>query len=95
MSSEPFKNHFFYESLFENSSSIMLIIEPETGNILDANKAALKFYKYSKIELLNLNISQLNSLSSKQIKQEILDAKLEKRSYFNFRHKLKNGLKKL
>ncbi len=91
MLSKPFKKNVSYESLFENSNSIMLIIEPETGHIFDANRAALKFYQYSKKELLSLNISQINDFSSKQIKQELLDAKLEKRNYFNFRHKLKSG----
>jgi len=90
MSSDSEKTHSIYENLFKNSDSIMLIIEPETGLILDANKAALKFYQYPEKELLGLNISKINILTQKEIKKEMVAAKLQKRNYFNFRHRLKN-----
>jgi len=80
-----------YESLFENSFSIMLIIDPETGAILDANQAAVDFYQFSKNELLNIKISDINILTETEVKKEIQDAKSKKRSYFNFCHRLKNG----
>ncbi|NOX34662.1 MAG: PAS domain S-box protein [Deltaproteobacteria bacterium] len=91
MSPEVLKMQALYKSLFENSYSIMLIINPETGAILDANRAAQKFYQYSRKELLRKNISGINTLSKKDIKKEMRDAKLEKRNYFNFCHRLKSG----
>jgi len=69
----------------------MLIVDPETGKILDANLAALKFYRYSEKEILALKISQINVLSEKKIQREMKNARLNKRNYFNFRHRLKNG----
>ncbi len=91
MASKKLHEHSLYERLFENAYSIMLILNPDTGEILDANKAAVKFYQYSKQELLEMNISQLNTLSEKQISKEMNKAKLQKRNYFNFTHRLKNG----
>ncbi len=91
MSPEEFKKQALYQSLFENSYSIMMIVDPETGSILDVNKAALAFYKYTKKEMLRLNISDINTLSLDKIKKEMKKAKLQKRNYFNFRHTLKNG----
>jgi PAS domain S-box-containing protein len=80
-----------YRSLFENSSSVMLIIHPETGNIIDANKASCNYYGYQKHELLKMRIQDINMLSEEQVFIEMKKAKIESRNYFNFRHKLENG----
>lgn len=80
-----------YKSLFENSYSLMLIINPDTGNIIDANNAACNYYGYKKYELLNMQIQDINMLSDEQIYQEMQNAKAENRNYFNFRHRLANG----
>lgn len=85
------KKHTVYESLFENSNSIMLIIDPENGTILDANQVALDFYQYSKKELLETNISTINTFSEKEMQKELKNATLQKRNHFNFLHRLKNG----
>ena len=79
------------ETVFENHTSIMLILDAETGMILDANKAAIKFYGYTKEELLTMKISDINTLSEEQIDVEIENAVQEKRSYFEFKHRLKDG----
>lgn len=60
-----------YKTLFEDSYSIMLIIHPETGRIIDANKAACNYYGYQKQELLNLRIQEINTLSEKQVYEEM------------------------
>jgi len=91
MPPETKKQLSVYESLFKNSTSIMLIINPVNGDILDANQTAFDFYQYSKKELLKLNISQINTLSEQEIKKELNDAKRQHRNHFNFRHQLKNG----
>ncbi|MFH2058748.1 MAG: PAS domain S-box protein [Pseudomonadota bacterium] len=85
------QEHALYKALFENAYSVMLILDPDTGNILDANKAAVSFYQYPKNELLAMNISQINMLSKKEIQKEMENATLQKRNYFNFKHQLKNG----
>ena len=45
----------------------MMIVDPETGAILDANNAALEFYQYSKKEMLSLKISNINILPIEKI----------------------------
>ena len=91
MVSNALKKYASYENLFEKSNSVMLIIDPETGIINDANQAAKKFYQYSKTEMRGMNISDINTLSPKEIQKEMHDAKLQNRSYYNFQHRLKNG----
>ncbi len=71
-----------------NNSSIIILINPDTGQILNANKKASKFYGYSIEEFQKMNISDINTLSKDQIKKEMQLAKSENRNYFNFPHKL-------
>lgn len=79
-------------TIFNEHKAIKLLIDPETGNILDANKSAATYYGYSVDELKNMKIQQINILNDSEIKAEMQKAKLEKRNYFNFKHKLKNGV---
>ncbi|MCA9422971.1 MAG: PAS domain S-box protein [Nitrospira sp.] len=81
----------FYTNVFEKSHSIMLLIHPEKGNILDANVTACAFYGYTKDELTNLRIMDINTLSGEEISEKMQQAKLGKRKHFNFRHRLANG----
>lgn len=81
-----------YRSLFENNYSVMLLIDPETGAINDANPSACLFYGYTKDELIKLKITDINTRSRKEIFMEMDRAKSEKRNYFNFKHRLSNGV---
>ncbi len=91
MSSEKTQKNMLYKSLFENAFSVMMILDPDTGEILDVNKAALSFYQYSKTEFLDMNISQINKMSDSQVKNAMNAANLEEKNYFIFDHHLKNG----
>ncbi len=91
MLQNSYDNSTIYESLFENSSSIMLIVNPKTGAILDANHAALKFYQYSKKEIVKLNLSDINTLSSEEINHLMENAGNRVQNQFQFCHRLKNN----
>ena len=80
-----------YRSFFENNHSVMLIIHPENGAIIDANAAACKFYKYPKEKITTLRIMDINILSQEQITEEMQNAKLKRRNTFNFKHRLADG----
>ena len=80
-----------YRSIFSNSHSVMLIINPETGAILDANPAACSYYGYTHDELTHMDITRINSLSRDEIFQEMDRARKEERNYFYFRHRLASG----
>jgi PAS domain S-box-containing protein len=69
----------------------MLLIEPETGSIINANPAACAFYGYTREELTHLKISDINQLSPQQVFEEMERAKQEKRQQFFFRHQLASG----
>ncbi|MCD6259310.1 MAG: PAS domain S-box protein [Helicobacteraceae bacterium] len=80
-----------FEEIFEKHTMAMLLIDPQSAEIVDANKAAIEFYGYEKKELLAKKITQINLFTSQQIQEEMQRAKQEKRNYFLFRHKLANG----
>ncbi len=78
-------------SFFDEYGSPMLIIEPKTGAIRDANKAAAKFYGYSIEQLKQLNIQEINALDTEDVKLERELAEQENRNYFVFPHRLASG----
>ncbi|MCT7539806.1 response regulator [Aliarcobacter cryaerophilus] len=82
------KNRF--ENMFKVHSAIMLLIDAKTGNIIDANIRACKFYGYTLDEFKKLNISNINVLSKKEIQDKIEEAK-NLNNTFIFSHILKSG----
>lgn len=79
------------QDFFKNNGSVMLTIEVETGQIKYANIAAASFYGYSIEELKSMTIKQINTLSEDELKIEREMAASQKRNYFIFKHKLKDG----
>ena len=77
-----------YRALFEKNKTVMLLIDPDTGAIVDANPAACQYYGYDKVTLVDKNIADINTLSTEEIFAEMRQAKSERRNYFNFRHRL-------
>ncbi len=80
-----------YHALFRNNYAAMLLIDPDTGNIIDANPAACSFYGYKKEELLKMKITDLNILTDEQIFKEMQKARAEKKNHFVFKHQLSSG----
>lgn len=80
-----------YKSLFNNNHSVMLLIDPENGEIVDVNPAACNYYGWSRTELLNKKITEINTLSIEEIYQEMELARTQKRNRFFFKHRLANG----
>jgi PAS domain S-box-containing protein len=81
-----------YRSLFENSHAVMLLIEPETGDIVDANPAASAYYGYSRKEFLHYRITDINTLAPEQVREEMQQARTKNRRHFEFKHRLADGV---
>ncbi len=80
-----------YRSLFKNNHSVMLLIDPETAEIVDANPAAVSFYGWDYETLTRKKVFNINTLTEEQVFDEIKKAKMEQRKQFYFRHCLANG----
>jgi len=80
-----------FRKVFEEHQSIQLLLDPETGSILEANNAAAGFYGYSREELKKLNIFNLNALSEEAIAWEKQEASTANRNYLKLQHRLRDG----
>ncbi|HPR33985.1 MAG TPA: PAS domain S-box protein, partial [Prolixibacteraceae bacterium] len=69
----------------------MLLVDPASQKILDANHSAERFYGWSKKELTSMTLHQINTLPADQIQREIEKARKNQRNYFEFRHRLADG----
>ena len=80
-----------FRILFHSHDAPFLLIEPATGEIVDANISACRFYGYSQKELQGMLISNINTLSPAEIAFERDRAAKNLRQYFIFPHRLKSG----
>jgi CheY-like chemotaxis protein len=52
-----------YRGMFENTQAVMILIDPDTADIVDANPAASLFYGYTRDELVRMSITALAQIS--------------------------------
>jgi PAS domain S-box-containing protein len=80
-----------YREIFETNPAVKLVIDPETGNVEDANASALAFYGWDKKTLCSMRIQDINTLPDERIRQEMERAREERRLFFNFKHRTASG----
>ena len=80
-----------FRQMFHGSLAIKLLVDPDSGAILDANYAALRFYGFSREQLLALRVIDLNTLSETQVRAEMRAARDARRNCFQFQHRLAGG----
>jgi PAS domain S-box-containing protein len=79
-----------FDRIFNEVNVIMLLIEPASGRIVDANPAAAHFYGHSREKLRTMSIQQINTFTPEQVAAERALAESQGRNYFIFRHRLAN-----
>jgi PAS domain S-box-containing protein len=80
-----------FRSLFENHSAAMLLIDPLSGRIVDANQASAELYGWSRKELKRMVIQEINTLSPDDIKTALENGRARKQTYFRFQHRTADG----
>ena len=80
-----------YRSLFHNNHAVMLLVNPDSGAVIDANPAAVAFYGWSRDELLSKNIKDISALSPQEIHAAMAEASAKNHNAFNFRHRVADG----
>ena len=80
-----------FRQMFSTHHAIMLLIDPDTGEIVNANTAASRYYGFSVDELRQMTIQQINTMSAEEVAYERIRAAEEKRNHFFFSHRLSNG----
>gem|GEM_PF-366094 len=85
------KSEELFRNTFENHSAVMLLVDPETGNILKANQAAANYYGWPREKLIRMNIMDINILTPDEIKAEMDKARTDNKIHFEFRHRKADG----
>jgi PAS domain S-box-containing protein len=79
-----------YQGLFATNQVPILIIEPETEKIVDANQAAVEFYKFGRSDLIGQTIIQLRYRRERESPVEFTDFGMTDH-HFITRHVLADG----
>lgn len=79
-----------FRSIFQESASMMYLINPDNGQFIDANDACLQFYGWSREELLKRNILDVN-ISEKDVTRKFEMISRIGRQKFEVKHRKKNG----
>jgi diguanylate cyclase (GGDEF)-like protein/PAS domain S-box-containing protein len=80
-----------YHSLFKQNLAAMLMVDPETTAVIDANLGACVFYGYPYEKILKLKMTDIDILTTEEIKAEIQHALSEQENHCYCRHRLANG----
>ena len=80
-----------FKDMFEGHSAIMLIINPDTGFIQEANHSAIEFYGWTIDEIRHKRIQDINTLSPEEIEIAIQQTKTGEKNHFLFRHLRADG----
>jgi len=80
-----------YKSLFENNHAVLVLLNPENGQIVDANPSACNFYGWSHQEMCLKNISEIDTLSREELITKFQQSKKGKYSHLILKHRLATG----
>jgi len=80
-----------YRQVFERTSSVCWILDAETLRILDANPAAVRFYGWSREELVGKPLTEINLLPEEEVRRLVRKAHAEQQGVFRVQHRLRSG----
>ncbi|MDZ4063464.1 MAG: ATP-binding protein [Coriobacteriia bacterium] len=80
-----------YRALFTDTTSVMLLLDPKSGSIVDANAAATAYYGWSHEELCRMRVNEINTLTAEEIQIEMKRAAEREKNDFRFRHRHADG----
>jgi PAS domain S-box-containing protein len=80
-----------YHQMFADHSAAMLLIDPETGAIIEANPAAEQYYGYSPGTLQQMTVDEINTLPPEEVAKARREVVARKRTHFFFQHRLASG----
>ncbi len=82
-----------FEAMFRDHDAMMLLIDPQTGQIVDANSSAAAYYGYSPAVLCSMSITQINTMSAEKVAAALdqVASGESGRGHFLFSHRLASG----
>ncbi|MEI6624181.1 MAG: PAS domain S-box protein, partial [Actinomycetes bacterium] len=80
-----------FASMFYTNAAMMMLIDPDNGQIVDANQAAADFYGYPAEQLRSMLISEINMLPDEQVARLRAQVVAGERTSAVFPHRLASG----
>jgi PAS domain S-box-containing protein len=80
-----------YQQLFHHNKAVQLLIDPETGDIVESNAAALQFYGFDGDTLRGTSIMELNTAAPEITRADLQRALNREQLCFQFQHRLHSG----
>lgn len=80
-----------YRAMFENTAVVKLRTDPDSGQIIDANKAAAEFYGWPQERLRGMRVMDLNLWGPDRTSIEMDQVRKGKTTSFQARHRLASG----
>ena len=80
-----------FRSLIDGNNAVILQIDAQNGQILDANASACDFYGWSLAQMRVMRIQDINALAAPQVAAELAAAAAAQRNFFVFPHRLASG----
>ena len=80
-----------YQAMFEECMVPELLVDPEDGRILEANRAAAVYYGWPKARLKAMDIFAINALGRDEVMAAMVAVRNGERNRFDFRHRLASG----
>jgi len=80
-----------YRQMFFDNASVMLLLDPEDGTLIDANEAATDFYGAALAELRGRSLSDIHALPQNKVLENLAGVAAGRRSYFAVEHRTAGG----
>jgi PAS domain S-box-containing protein len=80
-----------YRESFMQSAAVKLLVDPRSGEIVDANPAASAFYGYPMDELKTMGVTGLNTSSLEVVRENMSLVRSKSLDHFEVRHRLASG----
>jgi PAS domain S-box-containing protein len=80
-----------FRKFFEQHSAVMMILDPETGNIVDVNNAAVDYYGWSREQLTRMSIVDINTEKPENNRKLLEGWKKAITRVFTVKHRIADG----
>jgi PAS domain S-box-containing protein len=80
-----------YQLLFHHNKAVQLLVDPETGDIVENNEAAQQFYGFDGDALNSMSIMDLNIAEPEITRRDLQRALNREQLCFQFQHRLSSG----
>lgn len=80
-----------YRSLFSNNQSIILLLDPDTGNIEDCNPAAAEFYGRPREGLMKMSVFDIFAISPEELRGILNETSVTRQGHYFSRHRIASG----